>query len=112
VKDSEYSSTPAELTVLTEWMDNGGGVLAMGDHNFLGSAMCWNIPRVGTMRAWLKDDNDGRSVPNRTGTDRHDTNRPQNASQDASQTPNPAMIPNSVERDAIAQPLEWKKYSV
>jgi len=112
VKDSNYSSTPAELTVLTEWMDNGGGVLAMGDHNFLGSAMCWNIPRVGTMRAWLKDDNDGRSVPNRTGTDRHDTNRPQNASQDATQTPNPAMIPNSVERDAIAQPLEWKKYSV
>jgi hypothetical protein len=112
VQSSAYSPTNEEVAVLSAWMDAGGGVLAMGDHNFLGSAMCWKIPRVGTMRAWLKDANDGRSVPNRTGTDRHDTNRPQNAAQDASVTVTPAVMPDGVERDTVTQPLDWKRYTV
>lgn len=112
VTGSPYSPTNAEVAAFSAWMDAGGGVLAMGDHNFLGSAMCWKIPRVGTMRAWRKDANDGRSVPNRSGTDRHDTNQPQNAGQDASVTASPAVIPNSAEMDTVTQPLEWKPYSV
>lgn len=113
VTSSDYSPEDDEVAVFSNWMDAGGGVLAMGDHNFLGSAMCWKLPRVGTMRAWLKDPaEDGRSVPNRTGTDRHDTNQPQNASQDPEFTTNPAMIPNTAERDTITQPLDWKRYPV
>ncbi|MEM6989961.1 MAG: hypothetical protein AAF721_05675 [Myxococcota bacterium] len=113
VEDSPYSAAADEMAVMSAWMDAGGGVLAMGDHNFLGSAMAWNMPRVGTMRAWRKDAaEDGRSVPNRTGTDRHDTNRPQNAAQDPTQTVNPSIIPNSAEQDTVTQPLEWKRYHV
>lgn len=112
VRGDDSSPTAAELAVLSDWMDAGGGVLAMGDHNFLGSAMCWNIPRVGTMRAWLKDDDDARSVPNRTGPDRHDTNRPATDAQDPDETADPAQIPNSVETDLVTQPLDWKQYSV
>ena len=112
VFDSPYGATSDELEALTDWMDAGGGVLAMGDHNILGSGMCWNVPRVGTMRAWLKDDDDRKSVPNRVGTDRHDTNRPANSSQDPNVTPSPAVIPTTVERDTVAQPLEWRAFGV
>lgn len=112
VTGSPYSPTNAEVAAFTEWMDAGGGVLAMGDHNLLGSAMCWKIPRVGTMRAWLKDSVDQKSVPNRTGTDRHDTNQPQNAAQDPDLDPTPDTIPNTAEEDTVAQPLEWKRYPV
>lgn len=112
VFNSPYSATPDELDALTDWMDAGGGVLAMGDHNILGSGMCWNVPRVGTMRAWLKDSDDYKSVPDRVGSDRHDTNRPADPSQDPTVTFPPAVIPTAVERDTVTQPLEWVAFGV
>ncbi len=42
----------AELTALTAFMNNGGGVLAMGDHEDLGLGLCGNVPRVKSMRKW------------------------------------------------------------
>lgn len=108
VTGSAYSAGAAELAVLSAWMDAGGGLLAMGDHNFLGSAMCWNMPRVGTMRAWLKHTDDGRSVPNRTGTDRHDTHQPATPDQAAGVE----VIPGDAQSDAVPQPLDWRRYPV
>ncbi|CAN7345092.1 hypothetical protein LJR084_002058 [Variovorax sp. LjRoot84] len=45
----------AELAALTKFMDNGGGVLAMGDHEDLGLGLCGNVPRVKSMRKWWFD---------------------------------------------------------
>lgn len=42
----------AELAALTRFMKNGGGVLAMGDHEDLGLGLCGNVPRVKSMRKW------------------------------------------------------------
>lgn len=41
-----------ELTALTKFMNNGGGILAMGDHEDLGLGLCGNVPRVKSMRKW------------------------------------------------------------
>lgn len=41
-----------ETTALEAFMDNGGGVLAMGDHEDLGLGLCGGIKRVRSMRKW------------------------------------------------------------
>jgi hypothetical protein len=42
----------AELAALIKFMNGGGGVLAMGDHEDLGLGLCGNVPRVKSMRKW------------------------------------------------------------
>lgn len=42
----------AEQTVIAQFMANGGGVFATGDHEDLGAGMGSNIPRVRSMREW------------------------------------------------------------
>lgn len=109
IVNSPYNTDPAEMKALSDWMDKGGGLLAMGDHNMLGATMCWKIPRAGTMRAWTKS----QGVPNRTGTTRHDTNRPMNDDQDPNHKDPPDQIPSlAAEMDKVPQPLEWKRYRV
>ena len=41
-----------ELRKISEFMDNGGGVFATGDHENLGVGICGQIPRVRSMRKW------------------------------------------------------------
>jgi hypothetical protein len=55
--ESETISTlgPAELRIVSEFMDAGGGVFATGDHEDLGAALCRQIPRVRSMRKWSFD---------------------------------------------------------
>lgn len=69
------SSGPAlssdQLSVISTFMDNGGGVFATGDHAELGRAMCAEIPRVRSMRYWKSPD-----VPSAGGADRLTTNLP------------------------------------
>ena len=59
----------AELLVLAQWMDAGGGVFATGDHSFLGASMCSRIPRVRSMRMWTH----AQGVPSLNTPDRHET---------------------------------------
>jgi hypothetical protein len=61
--------TDAELEILARWMDKGGGLLAMGDHEDLGAALCSRIPRARTMRRWTA----AQGVPDVEGPTRHDT---------------------------------------
>jgi hypothetical protein len=96
----------AELAALTTWMNTrGGGVLAMGDHDYLGASMCFRIPRVRSMRRWTN----AQGVPpiggqfNPDTALRHDTNQPFTAGQIAGTD----SIPNSVERDSKPQKIEW-----
>jgi hypothetical protein len=42
----------AELKVIAQFMDQGGGVFATGDHQDLGGALSGEIPRVRSMRKW------------------------------------------------------------
>jgi hypothetical protein len=46
--DEDLSAPPLdddELIAIAQFMKNGGGVLAVGDHDSLGSYMCGRIPR-------------------------------------------------------------------
>lgn len=69
--------TPSELQVITDFMNNGGGVFATGDHADLGAAMCGNVPRVRKMRRWhVKNlSPDERPAPSRNDSTRLDTLR-------------------------------------
>ena len=68
----------SELRVLMEFMDNGGGVFATGDHEDLGAAMGGFLPRVRQMRRWFYPEvgpnNEGLAPPFE-GAGRFDTNR-------------------------------------
>lgn len=54
-----------ELLVLARFMQNGGGILASGNHEGLGSYMCGRIPRVRTMRKWFAKEDRDPSIPSR-----------------------------------------------
>ncbi|MEV8443929.1 hypothetical protein AB0425_41700 [Actinosynnema sp. NPDC051121] len=41
-----------EVQVISEFMQNGGGVFATGDHENMGWALCGRLPRVRSMRKW------------------------------------------------------------
>jgi hypothetical protein len=89
--DEDYSPlTDAELKVLAEWMDRGGGVSATGDHYNLGASMCSRIPRVRTMRRWTVD----QGVPPQFGDSRNQTLQSAPGTEDAR------------EGDPFAQPIE------
>ena len=85
---SEFALSNAELKIIAQWMDRGGGVFATGDHTLLGAAKCSRIPRVRTMRRWTL----AQRVPPRDAHKRHETLQP-TTSFDA-------------ETDTVLQPIE------
>nr|AQQ75261.1 hypothetical protein [uncultured bacterium] len=89
IRNDPFALSDAELKVLAEWMDRGGGVFATGDHTVLGGAMCHRIPRVRSMRRWTNAQN----PPARSSGRRHETLQPATDGQIA-------------EEDTILQPLE------
>jgi len=99
----------SELAVLTRWMnEKKGGVLAMGDHHFLGASMCYRIPRVRTMRRWTN----AQGVPPISGFNRYDTNRPATPAQENIAGGSPAVIPFGNQGDTVPQPIEVKRFSL
>jgi hypothetical protein len=50
-----YGLTDAEVEVIQQFMDAGGGVFATGDHDDLGRDLCGKLPRVRSMRRWHFD---------------------------------------------------------
>lgn len=96
----------AELRALTDWMnDRRGGVLAMGDHDYLGASMCHRIPRIRSMRRWTN----AQGVPpiggalNPDTALRHDTNQPATPGQINAG----ALIPFLNQEDATPQKIDW-----
>ncbi len=65
-----------EKIAIATFMQNGGGVFAVGDHDGLGSYMCGELPRIRTMRKWfdskqpqdLPPDNSQKFTPNWSAT--------------------------------------------
>lgn len=47
-----FSLSNAEVAVMSEFMNGGGGVFATGDHASIGQALCGSLPRVRHMREW------------------------------------------------------------
>ncbi len=81
----------AEWTALATFMQQGGGLFAVGDHDGIGQYMCGMLPRVRVMRRWFfstnfdSDPTFAQFVPNwssvgtatsTSGTDRFDTLQP------------------------------------
>ncbi|HET7542363.1 MAG TPA: hypothetical protein VFK05_20985 [Polyangiaceae bacterium] len=50
-----HALTEPELAVLASFMEAGGGVFAVGDHEDLGIDLCGKVPRVRSMRRWAFD---------------------------------------------------------
>lgn len=103
---SALPTSDAELKVLTQWMnDRRGGLLAMGDHDYLGASMCHRIPRIRSMRRWTNAQN----VPPIGGAAdadthlRHDTNQPATPGQIGGG----ALIPFLNQEDATPQHISW-----
>ena len=78
--------TEKELRIVSQFMDNGGGVFATGDHENLGADLCGRLPRVRSMRRWKFDysavlsphsyldyDESSGDAPPVLGPHRHDT---------------------------------------
>jgi hypothetical protein len=66
----------AELNVLAQFMDGGGGLFATGDHGALGICLCGSVQRAKSMRLW--NDTSGDDMVNEVsmgGPRRNDTNR-------------------------------------
>lgn len=94
--------SPNELVVLHNFMDAGGGVLAMGDHEDLGSLMCSGIKRVRQMRKWVDKNAAGAPQPPALGPSRHDTTR---------ESPPPASnYTFGGQGDKNPQPIRLKQY--
>lgn len=89
-----------ELATLTTWMNTRrGGVLAIGDHDYLGASMCHRIPRIRSMRRWTN----AQGVPPIGGALRHDTNQPFTPGQLAGSE----EIPFLAQEDSKPQSIEW-----
>ncbi|MGZ5441801.1 MAG: hypothetical protein ACXW5U_17890 [Thermoanaerobaculia bacterium] len=102
----ELPASDGELRVLTTWMnERRGGLLAMGDHDYLGASMCHRIPRIRSMRRWTN----AQGVPpigHITNPDthlRHDTNQPATPAQ----INNGAFIDFLVQEDTVPQKIDW-----
>ena len=88
----------AEKAAIDGWMDQGGGVFATGDHDYLGATMCHRITRVGAMRKWTNAD----GVPPISGPDRIDAHRPDTLAERLG-----SAIIVGAESDATPQRIQW-----
>lgn len=65
-----------ELRAIYQFMNDGGGVFATGDHEGIGYAMCGRVPRVASMRKWqYKTISGPLKAPGRDDATRNDTLR-------------------------------------
>lgn len=66
----------AELNVLAQFMNGGGGLFATGDHGALGICLCGSVQRAKSMRLWNNTSGDNMvNEVSMSGPRRNDTNR-------------------------------------
>lgn len=68
----------AEATAIAQFMEDGGGFFATGDHEDLGAPLARLIPRVRNMRRWWHPAGSAGqpAAPDGSGAGRHDTTQP------------------------------------
>jgi hypothetical protein len=103
-----------EIAAIAQFMENGGGILAAGDHDGLGSLMCGLIPRVRTMRKWfsiLDTDIPAGAPPNwpSLGKTRADTLQPSssgtwNFDNQSDDIPQPLTFPSGMPHPILQTP--------
>jgi len=60
----EYGGiSQSELAAITNFMEQGGGLFATGDHDGLGTGMCGRIPRCRYMRLWFSAGDNSTGQP-------------------------------------------------
>ena len=95
--------TSSELNVIGDFMENGGGVMAMGDHEDLGLGLCSSVPRVRNMRKWWFR---GTIPPNQSkAPDRVDLTRNDTVQLVAGADPG-----SGGQSDVVPQPITLKPY--
>ncbi len=52
IDSGAFALNNAEVGVVAEFMNGGGGMFATGDHASLGQALCGSMPRIRHMREW------------------------------------------------------------
>jgi hypothetical protein len=52
INPGAFALNPAEVALLSEFMNGGGGVFATGDHASLGRELSGELPRIRRMREW------------------------------------------------------------
>lgn len=105
-QDPTHATPPlsaAELAVLHQFMDQGGGVFATGDHETLGDLLCGSVKRVREMRTWTRYSG-GLPQPPVAGTARHDTLR--------DKPPGSNYYTFDNQGDAYPQPIRLKRYTL
>ena len=111
---SNIKVSDRELRKICEFMDNGGGIFATGDHEDLGMAMSARVPRVRNMRKWYYPNpgpNGEPVAPKVDGRGRYDTNRmdhnesygSDNQSDDIPQEISPVFFPETGAADSQSQ---------
>lgn len=82
-----------EVQTIETFMDAGGGVLAMGDHEDLGLGLCGGIKRIRSMRKWWftspPPPPEMLMAPDSTELDRNDTQQPPLPGSQSDATPQP-----------------------
>jgi hypothetical protein len=66
--DGDGNPGQEQLWAFVQFMNNGGGLFAAGDHEDLGAPLCAAIPRVRSMRRWLWQVGDNPYPQNDDGT--------------------------------------------
>ncbi len=81
----------SEVAIIEAFMDAGGGVLAMGDHEDLGLGLCGGIKRVRSMRKWWFQSPPAGMLqaPDSTNLTRNDTEQPPFPSSQSDAIPQP-----------------------
>lgn len=57
-----------EKIAIANFMQGGGGIFAVGDHDGLGAYMCGDIPRIRTMRKWYEAEHSRAGFPSNWST--------------------------------------------
>ena len=98
----------AEIAAITNFMNTGGGVFAVGDHETLGASLCGDLPRVNKMRQWRHAGPSGTPPPV-SGPNRHDTLRegPTPGFQFVDQSDN---VPQPIRPTHYYDPFHWSSF--
>ena len=108
-RDSSLSSE--ELRIISQFMDNGGGVFATGDHEDIGKGLCAEIPRVRSMRKWhFPEGENGYPVAPPVGIKAFDADQEPNKRHDTLRKGHDSVYQSDDQSDDIPQQIIPKIY--
>jgi hypothetical protein len=105
------SLSSEELRIISQFMDNGGGVFATGDHEDIGKGLCAEIPRVRSMRKWhFPEVENGYPVAPPVGIKAFDADQEPNKRHDTLRKGHDSVYQSDDQSDDIPQQIIPKVY--